>query len=523
MSEIFLYKKEKKSKDVIYAAMAYPADYLYGMSVIGFLSMFKSFDENKDVIAQRIFMDSDENQINAKDMDVIGFSYIFDLDILSILKILQKNKIKIHASERDKNSPLIFAGGPVIINNPEPFADFFDFLIIGDGEGFAGEFVDVYKMNKNKTRKELLEAVSKIDGVYVPSLYKAKYDGEKQTFFYPEKTEMPRYVSKRISLSSYPLYSPIISDKTFYKNTAFVEIGRGCPYGCKFCAAHSQNVPVRYFDVSEIKKAIKKVAKYADKIILIGAMITMHPKFDEICIYLKKLKEKRNFAVEFSGLGFDFLSKHIPSLLDDKTISLAVECGNEKLREKTGKILSDEKIYRAVDFYSELGIKKINLYFLIGLPGETISDIEMYIDFSVKLAQKYKEIKFCHIINTFIPKAATPYEREARATNAYLKSAIEKIKSSFKENKIMAYYPQLERDCMNALISLGDRRLGQYLEHIYKNDIQLPKMLREYKIFMKSNNNSAEKLPHYTKYLYTKKSKEQILPWEFIKYGGSLI
>ena len=147
------------------------------------------------------------------------------------------------------------------------------------------------------------------------------------------------------------MYSPIISDKTFYANTAFVELVRGCPYECKFCPACWHNKPARYFDFASIKKAVKKAAKYAEKITFIGAMITAHPDFDELCIYLKKLKEKRNFKVEFSSLGFDKLCKYVPQLIDEKTISFAIECGSEEQRAKIGKNLSDEKIFKAFDYY----------------------------------------------------------------------------------------------------------------------------------------------------------------------------
>ena len=514
MKEIFLYDKaERKAKNVLNVAMAYPSQYLYGMSVLGFLSMFKEFDKNEHVRAQRLFLDSYPLAFSPEKLDALGFSYIFEGDIFNILKMLKEYNIPPEASKRQNNYPLVFAGGPVVTANPEPFADFFDFMIIGDGESFAKEFSKVYLNNKNKPKEELLRALSKIDGVYAPSLYNVKYENEIQKSFYPLHDDTSRFVIKRHASNKECLYSPIISDKTFYANTAFVELVRGCPYECKFCPACWHNKPARYFDFASIKKAVKKAAKYAEKITFIGAMITAHPDFDELCIYLKKLKEKRNFKVEFSSLGFDKLCKYVPQLIDEKTISFAIECGSEEQRAKIGKNLSDEKIFKAFDYYINSGIEKINLYFMIGLPEETIFDIDKYIDFSVHLTQKYKNIKFCHIISTFNPKPNTPFEKEKRESVFELDEKIQKIKKTFKENKIMAYYPNPKRDAFNALIGLSDRRLGKYLKYIFENDVKESEYFKTYKKCMEQFN-----LPHYSKYIYSAKKAASLLPWKFIKF-----
>lgn len=513
MKEIFLYEKVNgRNKNVINLAMAYPSMYLYGMSVLGFMTMFKDFDMHESVRAQRLFLDTQNFAVSPDKLDAIGFSYIFEGDIFSILRMLKNYNIELESVNRPSDSPLIFVGGPVVSANPEPFADFFDFMIIGDGEGFAEQFTEIYLKNKNKSKQELLFAISKIEGVYVPSLYKVKYEEEIQKSFYSLYDGVPRYINKRTASNEGCLYSPIISDETFYANTAFIELVRGCPSECKFCYAHWHCRPIRYFNFSAIKKAVKKVAKHADKITFVGAMITAHPNFEELCVYVKKLKEKKNFRVEFSSLGFDKYCKYVPELLEEKVISLAVECGSEEQRKKLGKYLSDEKIYSTIDFYVGLGIEKINLYFMIGLPNETIDDINKYIDFSVSLAKKYKNIKFCHIISTFNPKPNTPFERKRRQSKFELDEKIQRIKEKFKGNRIMAYYPQPGRDAFNALIGLSDRRLGKYIKYVFENDVKEQDYFKAYKKCMKKYD-----LPHYSKYIYAQKSEEHLLPWNFIK------
>lgn len=520
VNEIYLYKKDNSLQKTINVGLSYPSTYFYGMSVLGYLSLFKSFDTNPYVSAQRIFINSKSLAFEPKYLDLLGFSCIFELDILQILKILKKYGFNPLSKKRKNKTPLIFAGGPVITSNPEPFADFFDFMIIGDGEGIADEIIEVYRKNKKKTKNELLLALSKIEGIYVPSLYNVKYEQEKICSFTPASDNVARRVPKRVSHSDECLYSPIISENTFYPNTVFIELARCCPFECKFCSACWQNKPTRYYDIKFIKKAIKKASKHADKIVFIGAMISAHPNFEEICMYINKLRAKREFKVEFSSMSFEYPVAIFPEIIEEKTISLSIECGSEDLRIKSGKNLSDDKIYETIQYYTEKGIEKFNLYFLIGLPEETETDIDKYIDFSKKLAKKFKKQNFCHIISSFIPKPQTPYAKEKRQQTSILKEYLEKITKAFEGTNISLITPMLQNDSFNALLSLGDRRLSSYILHIFEKNTPVKNMLKEYKLFMKkhnSNKNNDFVLPHYSKFVYRNKDASEILPWDFIE------
>jgi len=520
VNEIYLYKKDNSLQKTLNVGLSYPSTYFYGMSVLGYLSLFKDFDINPYVSAQRIFINSKSLAFEPKYLDLLGFSCIFELDILQILKILKKYGFNPLAQKRRNKTPLIFAGGPVITSNPEPFADFFDFLIIGDGEGIANEIVEVYKKNKKKTKNEILLELSKIEGIYVPSLYNIKYNNEKICSFYPISDELERSIKKRISYSKECLYSPIISENTFYPNTVFIELARCCPFECKFCSACWQNKPTRYYDIKFIKKAIKKASKHADKIVFIGAMISAHPNFEEICMYINKLKTKRDFKVEFSSMSFEYPISILPEIIEEKAISLSIECGSQDLRIKSGKNLLDCKIEETIQYYADKGIEKFNLYFLIGLPEETEDDIDKYIDFSIKLAKKFKDKTFCHIVSSFIPKPQTPYEKEKRQQTSILKEYIAKINKSFEGTNISLILPMLQNDSFNALISLGDRRLSAYILHIFEKNTPVKNLLKEYKLFMKKYNSKKSNdfiLPHYSKFIYRKKDVNEILPWDFIE------
>ena len=523
MNEIYLYKKNPNNKSAINVGLSYPSTYYYGMSVLGYLTLFKEFDKNENVCAQRIFLNSKMLAFEPKHLDLLGFSCVFELDILQILKILKKYNFNIEAAKRKKKIPLIFAGGPVITSNPEPFCDFFDFMILGDGEGIADEITEIYIKNKNKPKNQILKELSKIKGIYVPSLYKVDYNQQKIKSFSPITDDINNFVEKRTHITPKCLYSPIISEETFYSNTVFIEIARGCPFECKFCSAHWHNTPERFYEIKYIKKAIKKAVKHAKKIVFIGAMISHHPDFNEICMYLSKLKSKKDFIVEFSSMSFENHSSYIVNLLDEKAISLAIETGSEKLRINSGKFLSDKQIYKTIDFYAKKGITKFNLYFMLGLPDETPEDIQKYIDLTNDITQKYNKIEFCHIISTFIPKPATPYEREKRTNNAILEEYIESIKTAFKDiPNLSTKFSMLNNDNFNTLISQGDRRLGAYIKHIFEKNTPIKDVFKEYKIFSKKYNEKLikeEKLPHYSYYCFTKKAKNQYLPWDFIKFN----
>ena len=160
MKEIYLYKKKTKNKNVINVGLSYPSTYFYGMSVLGFLNMFKEFDQNQNVSAQRIFLNSNSLAFNPKYLDILGFSLIFETDIFQALKIMKNYRFNIISEKRKRIKPLIFAGGPLITSNPEPFCDFFDFFNLGDGENVANEITSVYISNKNKSKAEILNALS---------------------------------------------------------------------------------------------------------------------------------------------------------------------------------------------------------------------------------------------------------------------------------------------------------------------------------------------------------------------------
>lgn len=170
MSETFLYDRKPFNKNNLNLWMSYPGIYNFGMSALGFLTVFQTFDTDENINAERIFVDTKTTQIDVRNLDVFLFSFSFELDFLSIFKILDKFHIPFYAKERDERYPLIGGGGPVLTANPEPFAMMFDYIDLGDAENKSRKITDTIRINRGKSKKEILIELSKLEGVYVPAL-----------------------------------------------------------------------------------------------------------------------------------------------------------------------------------------------------------------------------------------------------------------------------------------------------------------------------------------------------------------
>lgn len=371
--EIFLYNKKIKNNTNYNIWLAFPQIYSFGMSSLGFVSIFQSIDETfDDVYIERVFTDSKTNLKNINEIDLIAFSVSFELDFLCIFKIMEKYKLPFKASERDENSPLIFAGGPVVSANPCAFEKFFDFMLIGDGEDMNVKIVEFLKENKDLTKKEALQKLSTFEGVYVPNV--------------SEK------VNKVTSKLDKCVYSGILSEGSFFANTFIIELIRGCGNRCGFCLASYLNLPVRYIDYNQIVETIDLGLKYTNKIAFLGALIAAHPKFDEICDYIyQKSNEIENLELSVSSLRLDSLNPKIVQTLvklGQKHVTVAIEAGSNRLRRVINKNLNEDEILNGVKIAIENGLKGMKFYTMIGLPTETWDDIYEL----VNLAKKIKNL-----------------------------------------------------------------------------------------------------------------------------------
>ena len=333
MSEVYLYKPTPFSKDNLNVWMSYPGIYHFGMSAIGFLTVFKGYDTDENINAERIFTDTKTTTIDVRNLDLFAFSFSFELDFLSIFKILDKFNIPLRAKDRDDSYPLVCAGGPVVTANPEPFAEMFDFVDLGDAENKSKKITDTIRLNRGKSKAEILKELSKIDGIYVPSLTKYNEEG-----ILTDLDGNPYSVTKSTDrLEHCCVTTPILTEDSFFKNTFIIEIARGCPQRCAFCNTAHINSPYRTCDADIIKEKIDEAFQYTHKIAFLGAAICAHPQIEELREYVsQKADIYDDVELSVSSLRADSISEKVAKALvkcGQKHATIALEAGTDELRK----------------------------------------------------------------------------------------------------------------------------------------------------------------------------------------------
>jgi len=445
--ERFLYKKPDNKEPKINVWYSYPAIEAFAMASLGYLSIFKDLDCDRELYVERIYTDTHRTLINKENVDCMGFSVCFEIDILNIIKLLKKYDIPLKSSDRDENSPIIFAGGIVLMSNPKPFEDFFDFICIGEKVALKGAF-EVLKNKKNYTRDELLKKLSELEGIYVP-----KYKKEVKIL--------------RDSIAE-PLYTPILSEKSFFKDTFVIELERGCPKMCNFCLASWLNTPIRFADYDKIIEAIDFGLKYTNKIALLGAYVAGHPKFNDIIEYIAKKCENMPIELSISSLRADLADIELIKTLvkcNQKSATIAVEAGSERLREFIGKNLKEEEILKTVETSILGGLKGLKMYFMLGLPTESEEDISEIVELAKKIKAVIKKYKVAFEVvfsaSTYIPKAHTPFENAKRCDKKVLEKRINYLKKNLHKLGVQFRSPSIDWDIIQSILS-------KYPESLFK-------------------------------------------------------
>jgi len=404
--EKLLYTSNKTQCDYNFL-MAFPACESFALSSLGYMWLFKTADEVDGVNTKRIATDTVNNyKTRIDEVGAISFSMSFDFDFMGVFEILEKFNIPFKTSERNEIYPLIFAGGPVITTNPEPYKNFFDFMIIGDGENCIKKVLSILKQNLPK--QETLSKLAKLDGIYIPHI-----------------TEKVKKITETLNDV---IYTPILSEDSYFKDTFIIEVSRGCMNRCAFCTASYINLPFRNYEYSKIIDTIELGLKYTNKIALLGAQISAHPEFNNIMKYLRnKIESGTEIELGISSLRTDSVSPELIQTLvlgGQKTSTIAIEAASERLRKFINKNLKEEQILKAVKTSRENGLKGLKIYSMIGIPEETQDDIDEFLRLAKLIKSENKGFEITFSFSTFVPKPHTP-----------LQWAKEKIQKVLKKNK----------------------------------------------------------------------------------------
>ena len=449
----YLYEHKTMKNAEFNVWMAFPGPEDFALSSLGYLWMYKNLDQLDNINVEPIFENTHDTVIRKENVDMLGFSCSFDMDIFKIFSMLEKYDIPFLSNDRGDNYPLIFAGGPVMTANPEPYKNFFDFFIIGDGELLNKQAVQICAENCSKSKRELLEILSKIEGIYVPSV---KQDS----------------VKKATNKLSECIYTPIISEKAFFKNTFIMEVERGCANMCGFCLASYLNLPIRFVDYDKLISVLNYGLKYTNKIALLGAQITAHPNFKDICKYVyDKIESGENISLSISSMRVDSFAPEIVKALvaaGQKNTTLAIEAGSERLRKLINKHLTEEQIFKAVKIACENGLKGLKFYGMIGLPTETQEDIDEMISLAKRIKKEFKGFDISFGFSSFVPKPNTPFQWFGREDTKTLEKKSEYLRKELHKLGISAQMPSIKWDYYQTVLSRGDETLTQYLIDVYK-------------------------------------------------------
>ena len=445
--EKLLYQPDRTNSE-FNLVMAYPAKEEFALSSLGYMWLFKIADTLGGVNAKRV--SEDLPKVDLKYIDAIAFSMSFDFDFMGVFKILEENNIPFLSKDRGDSYPLIFAGGPVITTNPRPYDNIFDFMIIGDGEELFKEVLEILQTNKDK--KSCIDALSKVEGIYIPN-----------------KTLK---VKKRTSELNEVIYTPIISDKSYFKNTFILELQRGCMNRCAFCTASYLNLPYRSYPYENIINTLELGLKYTNKIALLGAQISAHPKFDEIISYLRnKIDSGENIELGISSLRTDAITPQLINTLvkgGQKTSTIAIEAASERLRKFINKNLNNEQILNTVKISRENGLKGLKIYSMIGIPEETQEDIEEFINLANKIKAENKGFEITFSFSSFVPKPQTPFERARREDTKSLEKKQKFLEKELAKIGIGTKFSSIKWDYWQTVISRGDSELGAFLINVYQ-------------------------------------------------------
>jgi len=469
--------------------MAYPACEAFALASLGYLWLAKIADEMDDINSEKVYTNSKTTSFYP---DSIAFSMSFDFDFMGVFEILEKNKIPFLSSQRDEKFPLIFAGGPVITTNPEPYKNFFDFMIIGDGENLFKNILEILKENSSK--KETLKKLSRLEGIYIPN--------------YTNK------VKKVTENLENVIYTPIISDKSYFKDTFIIEVSRGCMNRCAFCTASYLNLPYRNYTFDKIIDVIDLGLKYTNKIALLGAQVSAHPQFNESIRYLTdKIINGQNIEFGISSLRVDAINEELIKLLilgGQKTSTIAIEAASERLRKFINKNIKEEQILNAIKTARDNGLKGLKIYSMIGIPTETLEDIEEFINLAKKIKSKFKGFDITFSFSTFVPKPNTPLQWAKREDTRSLEKKQKYLEKEFAKLGIESKFSSAKWDFWQTLLSRGDENLTDFLMEVYKNG---GKNGAYKSAFKKLNKESIKAIQGF--------EPDDILPWDFIEiYPG---
>jgi radical SAM superfamily enzyme YgiQ (UPF0313 family) len=522
------------------AVIAYPNRYWLAMSNLGFQTVYRLFREERRLNVERAYLPEDDKapcrtfESNAllSDAEILALSVSFETDYPFVLKLLAAAGLDLASCRqcapnrgRESRRPFIIGGGAALTLNPEPLANFFDAIVIGEGEGAVGEITAEYLRARDHGEEflEMLRRISSLEGVYVPRFYEPQFNADATVAGYTAETGVVARVKRRFlkDLDRSPTHTVIQSPETEFKSMFMTETGRGCECGCKFCVAGYMYRPTRKRSAETLSQTVKLGMESSDSIGFVGAAVSSHPRIAELTQQVAQAGKRASLSSSMSQKVTRQLAASL-SESEYKTVALAPEAGTEELRFRVGKRVKDEQFIEAVTQLAQHGIKNFKLYFIVGLPTEEERDVEAIAALcartqaaALEAARQQAEFtvtpKLYLSVNPFIPKAWTPFQRHGFLEFGEIKRRLAVVRSGIRRLPNVEMKHESPRESyFQALVSRGDRRVGDILLELHDRGL-------DWRWLVKNGARPvADGVPPADFWVYRTFGAEEVLPWESV-------
>ena len=545
--------KNKENIDLRFA-FCFPDTYEIGMSHLGMKILYSLINSRDNYWCERVFApDTDMEEIMRErgiplfalescdalaDFDAIGFTLQYELCYTNVLNMLDLAGIPLRSANRGDSldTPIIVAGGPCVCN-PEPLADFIDVFEIGEGEEVMLEFLDLLNEYKNsgKTRSEFLIAASKIEGIYVPSLYDIEYNEDGTIKSITAKNGAPDKINKRVVADLDAVFYPdkfVVPFVEVVHDRVVHEIFRGCIRGCRFCQAGFWYRPIREKSVDTISKQSQKLACTSgyDELSLCSLSSSDYTKITELLEELLGWAVPQKINVALPSLRIDNFSDELKeklSLVRRSGLTFAAEAGTQRLRDVINKNISEEEILETCRKAFVGGWTAVKLYFMIGLPTETDDDVIGINQLSQKVVNEFynnpdkpkgKGVNVSAGVSSFVPKPCTPFQWEPQDTREELKRKQQLLLETCTSKKITFRFHNTDLTFLEGVFARGDRKLCKVIETAYRNGCTFDSWDDKFKFDTWMN--AFETCGVSTEfYANRRRSYDEILPWDHINSG----
>lgn len=545
--------KDPDKVDIRYA-FCFPDIYEIGMSHLGMKILYGLVNDREDSWCERVFapdvdMEEQMRKNNVplfalesgdyiKDFDIIGFTLMYELCYTNVLNMLELAGIPLYSKDRTKLAPIICVGGPCACN-PEPIADFVDIVFLGDGEDSTNAVLDLFKECKKKgaTKQEFLLKAKDITGVYVPSFYKDSYNADGTLKELVPINGAPEKVKKSVVSDMNKCYYPkefVVPFISIVHDRAVEEIFRGCIRGCRFCQAGFIYRPIREKSVETINaqsKALIDSTGY-DELSLCSLSTSDHSQVNEMLTSLIDWTVKDKINLSLPSLRVDNFSDELVDKLNKvrkSGLTFAPEAGTQRLRDVINKNVTQEEVINTCTKAFDNGWTTVKLYFMMGLPTETMEDIEGIANLGMDVLhafynnpnrQKGTGLQVNISCSSFIPKPFTPFQWVPEDTMESLKAKQKHLLESIPSKKIKVSYHETPTSLLEGVLARGDRRLSAVIYSAFKDGCKFDSWDEHFKFtsWMKAFEEN-----NLDPYFYTQRKRDfsEVLPWDHLDYGIS--